>query len=348
MMPLKVCFVVGDNQSAYCGVKDYAVRLAEALGGIGINADVAAPATWTARDLVSFVFQLRTRGHDIVHLQYPSIGNRASLYPLAFGLMRAARGALVTLHEHSSLPASQRLAMHLFRLTVDRLLFTTEFEASSFGRAWYPGAGAPSIIPIGSNVPVHSATRARAPIVLYFGQIRPNKGLEEFLELARRSVQLLRPFRFLVLGSVPERQSDYLAELRAQAPESITWRIGAPSDEVAEIMAGSLAAYLPFPDGASYRRSSLLAALANELPVVSTVGRATPLDLAKVLLPASSPGQALTHLDDLHAAPARARCLAAAGCDLARRLAWPEIARRHLAIYEEILDRKTRPHGSTH
>ena len=112
--------------------------------------------------------------------------------------------------------------------------------------------------------------------VVYFGQIRPNKGLEQFLELANRSIASKRPFKFKIMGSVPGAHQGYMRSLRSACSPAVDWALDLSFADVAETLAASFAAYLPFPDGASERRGSLLAALANGLPVLSTFGSATP------------------------------------------------------------------------
>jgi glycosyltransferase involved in cell wall biosynthesis len=282
-----------------------------------------------------FCEELRKRRFDIVHVQYPSIGNRGSLCPHFLGMMKVATGVVVTLHEFSALPLSQRISTHLFRFTSDQLLFTVDTEATKYGRSWITKR----VIHIGSNVPVFSPELPREPTVLYFGQIRPNKGLEEFLELASRSQQLGKAFKYIVIGSVPQRRATYFAALRASPTPGVEWLIDLPFEQVAELMAGSLAAYLPFPDGASYRRGSLLAALSNGLPPMTTVGPATPRDMLDILLPTHDWKEAIKHLDSLHADPGAALAFSRAGRIFAERFSWAQIARQHEMVYLEALSK---------
>src|SRR5512146_1546660 len=278
-----ICLVVGDNHTPHCGVKDYAGRLATALNNIGLTVELMAPADWGVKSFLGFCETLRQRRFDIVHVQYPSIGNRKSLCPHILGVMRVATGFVVTLHEYSALPALQRASTHMFRGTADSILFTTESEMMKYGRSGVMQRA----IPIGSNVPAFSSELQRLPNVLYFGQIRPGKGLEAFLELARYSLQLGKPFKYQVIGTIPHRRIAYYEALRAKSINGVEWLIDLQFDEVAQLMAGSLAAYLPFPDGAKYSRGSLLAALTNGLPVITTVDTATPSELRDLLLPST-------------------------------------------------------------
>jgi glycosyltransferase involved in cell wall biosynthesis len=337
----RICLLVGDNTTAHCGVKDYSLRLAKALHEIGVAAEVLAPPSWSMRDFLRFSRVLRRRRFDVIHLQYPSIGHRASLGPHFVGAMRLSAACVVTLHEFSRLPLAQRLSTHLFRCTADHLIFTAEREMENFGRTKLPKR----VVHIGSNVPVSPDASSRALNVLYFGQIRPDKGIEEFLALAEKSDACGLPLTFQVVGSVPERRADYYRALRERSAAKVEWTIDASFDDVAKTLASSFAAYLPFPDGASYRRGSLLAALANGLPVLTGIGTATPGELVSVILPTDGIGQALAHLTRLHESPQEASHLGLAARAFAERFSWTTIAEQHKEVYSEVLNsgRLTRP-----
>jgi glycosyltransferase involved in cell wall biosynthesis len=310
-----------------CGVRDYAIRLAQALCDVGVNARIVAPPEWGLHGAAAFVRALRAERLDILHLQYPAVGFGPSLVPHFLGMVSAARGFVVTL---------QRAANKLFAATADSLIFTTDYEA----RAYAAGPGC-KIIPIGSNVPVHPQERQRDTTVLYFGQIRPNKGIEDFIELATLSASAGEPFRFAVIGTAPPKRVDYCAALRARAPSDLDWMADVPLEQVARAMAGAFAAVLPFPDGAGLRRGSLLAALLNGLPVVTKFGPSTTDELRSVLFQAPTVEAALDQLRALRAAPELARQRAAAGRALVQRFDWTTIAHRHDDVYRDILQRKS-------
>jgi glycosyltransferase involved in cell wall biosynthesis len=275
--------------------------------------------------------------YDIVHIQYPSIGFRWSLWPHFAGCLTSRKRSVVTIHEYSALPSLQRFSTHLFHWTAAQMLFTTELEAATFGKSLGERGTATQIVPIGSNVPTYPVKLARDLNVIYFGQIRPDRGIEEFIALARLSLGLSRPFGFLVLGSVPHKHSEYYQMIRAQAPAQMQWLIHLSLDDVAKVMASSFAAYLPFPDGASKRRGSMLATMANGLPVITRAGAATTPELLDSLLIAASADEALSQLDSLYAKPEFAQAKASQARSLVRRFSWEEIALRHAEIYNAML-----------
>lgn len=212
----------------------------------------------------------------------------------------------------------------------------------------------PHVIPIGSNIPVappddfeRDAWRARLGagaddlLVVYFGLLSPGKGADLLVEAIAR---LGAPWRLVIAGGAATAPQDVT---HANAVRALAARLGladrivetghlAPAEVSACLLAADLAA-LPFRDGASFRRGSLLAALAHGCPVVTTM----PADAATAV--ALRPAAALVPPDDAAALTATLRALgadatartryAAAGRVLAARFAWPEIAAQHERLY---------------
>jgi glycosyltransferase involved in cell wall biosynthesis len=336
-MYLRVALIVGDDRTPFCGVKNYAHSLAQALAERGIEAQVMTPKDWSAKSVLAFSARLKKEGYDIVHLQYPSIGYRGSLFPHFLGFMNVADVSVVTVHEYSALPLVQRISTQLFRGTARAVIFCSHYERSLYDRQ-LANIGAPqTVIPIGSNVPATATYGSRDRTVVYFGQIRPNKGIEHFVELARRSIELQRQLSFHIIGSAPVAHQKYLKELQQSAPGVIRWSIDLEFARVSEILACSFAAYLPFPDGVSERRGSMLAALTNGLPVLSTVGAATPPEMLPSFLPTESSDEALSLLDELVDDPERHTRLCAMSRRHAARYTWSSIAVQHELAYREAL-----------
>jgi glycosyltransferase involved in cell wall biosynthesis len=336
-MHLRVAFIVGDNHTPYCGVKNYARSLAQALAQRDIEAHVLTPEDWGSRSVMRFTRQIGKGDYDIVHLQYPSIGYRGSLFPHLLGLMKLADASVVTLHEYSALPRLQKISTQLFRGAARTLIFCSHYERSLYDRHLLT-VGAPQVvIPIGSNVPAATTSGSRDATVVYFGQIRPNKGIEQYLSLAKQSIESKRQFAFHIIGSAPGVHQSYMSDLRRNAPQAVKWSIDLEFTKVSEVLAGSFAAYLPFPDGVSERRGSMLAALTNGLPVLSTIGAATPPEMLPVLLPTRSSGEALSLLDQLSKDPERCSEICVASRIHAARYAWSSIAAQHVLAYQEAL-----------
>lgn len=252
------------------------------------------------------------------------------------------------------------------RAGVTRLLARTSnatIATNGADRATLDRWGATSaLIPVGSSISAASdrdatAVRARygiapdALLLTTFGLLNHSKGFDT-LAAALAQLRAGGTMAHLLLVGAGAGASDPTnlateAALRAQCAAwgvtALVTRTGVlPAADVARALAASDVCLLPYRDGVSPRRTSLLAALAQGVPVVTTEPHAGVYDG----LPALADGDAalLVPPDDAGALAAAVRriigdaTLAARLRDGARayaaRFAWSEIARRHLAVYE--------------
>jgi glycosyltransferase involved in cell wall biosynthesis len=280
---------------------------------------------------------LKKEGYDILHVQYPSIGYRGSLLPHLFGMSRISRASVVTLHEFSAFTKLQQLSTHLFRWSADTLLFGSEYERSRFNRNLGTLGARQQVFPIVSQVPAGSSPGLRDATVVYFGQIRPNKGLEAFLDLASHSIELHREYRFHIMGSISSAHKEYARLLLAKAPQEVQWSFDLSFEQIGNILGLSFAAYLPFPDGASERRGSLVAAFLNGLPVLSRIGPATTSAIRELLLVVQNEEEALIALDDLVMRPAEFKRLSCACREYAQKHTWEDVANQHASVYRALI-----------
>lgn len=101
----------------------------------------------------------------------------------------------------------------------------------------------------------------------------------------------------------------------------------------AHLLAADLAA-LPFADGASFRRGSLLATLAHGVPTITTPGDAALIDHTHVLLtPPGDPDALAEATVRLANDPSLRERLSAGGAALAGRFSWEVIAHQHEELY---------------
>lgn len=237
----------------------------------------------------------------------------------------------------------------------DRILFTTEVgrAAVKFDR---PDAVA---IPIGSNIsartfsPAERAARrhlrgygADETVVGYFGFLNRSKG---GLSLIRTLAQLVgggTPAKLLMIGeqvgaSDPTNHA-YLQEVEALAQElgvadRMQWTGFQPDAEVSADLDACDVILLPYTDGASLRRGSLMAALAQGCAIVTTSPQdpLPELEAGRDLLYVAEgdPHQAASAIQELAADPALAQRLRAHARRASEQFTWERIARRHVAIY---------------
>jgi glycosyltransferase involved in cell wall biosynthesis len=323
-----------------CGVADYCGILARALEARGISVvrlGLGAGGSWPG-GLGAF---LARRGLDVLHVQYPAVGLHRTVAPHLLALLPRRCAAVVTLHEFSRSHPLRRLADGALA-RADFLLFTTDYERRAFAAA-HPAAGAKAgVLPIACNLPpALGAGPRRRGTVVYFGLLRPGRGIEEFLRLAELSQRLGRPYRFLVIGRPQEGRDGYARALRGlPGGTAVQWLASLPAQAVADELAACEFAYLPYPDGATERRGSLIAALAAGLDVLTTRSAEAPADLERCVRFAPAPAVALRLLDcapEVGDSSRRERSEAVRRFLAAR--AWSAVADGHVRVYERLAGR---------
>lgn len=340
--PVRVALVAGAHPPRQCGAEDFTVNLAEAMKKDGLEVRVFGGGGRSILRTPDLRREISGFRPHVVHLQYPTMGYGKSLVPQALTAFMSGTPLVTTLHEFSTSHLLRKVADLPFALRSGALVFTNEHESRHFS-SWFPWARKKSlVIPIGSNVPFLSGSVVRDPLrVVYFGLIRPHKGLEEFLALASLARDSGRPYRFAIVGEVAARYGSYPEDLRTSAEGlNVEWRIGLSTEEASRYLAGSRFSYAPFPDGASERRGSLLAVMGNGAVVITTRGTQTPEGLSEAALFAESPSRALELLDELTTDADRADTLSSRARGYAARSSWTSISRAHIHLYERILGGK--------
>ncbi len=313
---------------------------------------------------------------DIVHLQYQT--GMYQMHPAVNFLPVPARRHrphgtrplfVTTFHDllHPYLfPKAARLRAYVTRRLArasDRVIATNGLDATTLAQ-WGVVA---RVIPIGSNIPVARTVdaqviRARygvapgAVMLTTFGLLNHSKGTDTVLgALVRLRREGIDAHLLMVGAGVGESDATNVrtenaltAQLASADVAASVTRTGAlRADDVAQALAAGDLCLLPYRDGASPRRGSLLAALAQGVPVVTT----TPAPGVYDRLPPLRDGDAVLFVppDDAGALAAAvrrvigdaalaARLRAGASC-YAARFGWPTIAAQTLAVYGEVRER---------
>ncbi len=300
-----------------------------------VFADVPA---WNWRSWPAIVRFINIHRPDILHIQYQAaafdLGGWVNWLPWYLKQRRLPVRLITTFHDlrvpyifPKAGPFRWRSMLALARHS-DGVICTNREDLHTLGQA-LPGLPAPAHIPLGSNAdpqpPPHfdrTAWRKRYNIaadtllLAYFGFLNESKGGEELVE----AVALLRKqgfdARLLFIGgdvgdadptnAAYARRVQALIERRGLA--QFVYRTGYTA--LAEVSANLLAAdavVMPYRDGVSFRRTTLIAALRHGCPVVSVM----PADPA--FLPEIHPGENM-----LLARPGDAASLAETIAPLAR------------------------------
>jgi glycosyltransferase involved in cell wall biosynthesis len=350
-------FVSGEYPPDIGGVGDYTASLRAALAERGCQSEVVTRRTvggWDARALGWFVRHSPKAG--IVHIQYQAgaydLRGDICLLPL---LVRSRARVVTTFHDVRVpylFPRAGRL-----RPAAVRLLARTSHAVIAADERDLRVLGGPSPrhfrVPIGPNVPCappdgyeRQAFRRSLGLeaddlaIVYFGLLNASKGIELLLAATERILARRPRARLLLLGG-DVGASDPTDRLTASSARASIERLGSSVVRTGWLPAPRLSAYLlagdvallPYVDGASARRGSLLACAAHRLPIVST--QPAGVEVAPAVV-AVQPDAAILADSVLQVAGDRARWQAASHA-LATEMSWRRIAAAHLEIYDRLV-----------
>ncbi len=181
-------------------------------------------------------------------------------------------------------------------------------------------------------------------LVTTFGFISSLKSVEVAMQALERLRSQGRKLRWRIIGPFhPDRDPQHarLAELQKSGWVEFAGGYSVRDPKLRSLLAASRVMLLPYADGASLRRTTLHAAWAFGVPSVTTPpahDEPALVDGENCLLvrdpsPESLAAALARVLDD----PALESRLSAGGLRTAEALGWPELARRHLALYDRLL-----------
>lgn len=319
---MKIALLTGSYPPDICGVADYTEQLYLNLSSCDIDVVVLNTKTlgW-----LGIYNKLLTEKVDILHMQYPTIGYGWSLLPQIFMLLYRGN-KVITLHEFKERHFLRRFFMRLFKYSFKtKFIFTNEFEANYFS----PNEKH-NIIPIGSNIPKSESltiTRKNNSIV-NFGLIRPDRGIEKFLEFASINPN----YNFYLVGKVDERFSDYFKKINDLCLiYNVEVLLDLSSVDVSNFLSTIKYAYLPFPDGASDRRGSLIAAMLNGCVVITKIGSYTNNELKQCVISIDD-NLKLNNLLDKDF-----EYLVSLSKIYVTRFDWGNISREHIELYKGLI-----------
>jgi glycosyltransferase involved in cell wall biosynthesis len=333
---MKILLITGSYPPDICGVADYTAVLEEYLRKAGVHVSVYSGKRWDLRNAARIAQELRASGADILHMQYPSTGYGWKLGPQLLGVLQPL---VITIHECSQSHILRKLSLYPLALRAPTIIFTNEYERR-YVQQFIPSIKYRSaVIPIGSNVPVAAGRVARLRnLVTYFGLIRPQKGLEHVLEMASCCKTRRNGLSVRIVGTVRPGDEDYYRHLRDSARElPVQWVLGFDAEQLSHALAETEVAYLPFPDGASERRGSLITMLANGVAVLTTQGLHTPPAMGRAVLVANSPIEAATLAEKMYNNPEMREAKQSSAGEYALKFSWGSIAAQHVAIYHQLI-----------
>ncbi len=219
-------------------------------------------------------------------------------------------------------------------------------------------------IPIGSNIkpslaPNYNRDVWRASlgfqpddiVVGYFGFMNASKGVETLLESVRLARDSQLPVKLLMIGGrtgtsdpaniVYAREVEQLIE-NLNLIDHIQWTGFVDSASVSGHLRAADMIALPFRDGVSFRRGSLMAALALGCPIITTNPEVEMPELIGNhhvrLIPPDSPTALCIAIEDLADNPALCREMGQHALELSKQFTWESIAARTANYFEQLLE----------
>jgi len=355
---------------------------AAAGAATGVVDVVRTVPDWSVRGWPAVRAALREWRPDVVHIQYQAgaFAGRGGIALLPWWLAR--RGGppvIVTLHDRHApylFPKAGPLRPRAFHALTRHAAATIATNGDDWAALRADAALAPRLhlLPIGSNIPpltgearavARDATRAAlgvgpdTVVVAYFGLVGASKGVDTLLDAfadASTGRAAGDDLHLLLIGGEASAtdgahfgaDGDLAGAIRARGlPGRVTVTGALDTKAVAAHLAAADLAALPYRDGASWRRGSLLAALAAGLSVVTTtptpgydaagaLPALTDGDAALLVAPADPPALALA-LGRLAGDAALRGRLADGALALAAHFDWATIAAAHRDLYRALV-----------
>ncbi|GIL15173.1 MAG: glycosyl transferase family 1 [Chloroflexota bacterium] len=236
-----------------------------------------------------------------------------------------------------------------------------------------------ALIPIGSNItpseipPQISRDRLRErlgvsateTLLVYFGFLNPSKGAETLIQALYDLPRAKLLFLGGQTGASDATNVAYLERVKQEIRERgleqrVLWTDFLPAAQVSAHFYASDICVLPYRDGASFRRGSIMAALAHGLPIVTTQPvavapspelktRAQKMDAARLpklpalrdddnvlFVPPDDPSAIIMAVTRIQTSPGLAAQLRSNARQTARAFSWDKLADEHLELYRKM------------
>ena len=263
-----------------CGIHDYSINIRNALK----KNNIEVQQFFVSDRLTDWFTLLHKFKKRVFILQYPALAYRKSFYPLLFSLLCLfSNNKIITvLHENSEASKLRRFLNKIIIFSSDVLILTNDYEFSHLPSYAKKKS---HVIPIGSNTLGLSPTVHNKVInnrIVFFGLIRKNKGIEEFINLIKKDEEHI--FQYVFVGGTTDVDDSYTSEILMKLEnQDVELHINKDLSVVHDILLSCTYAYLIYPDGASERRGSLLAAFKAGCIIFSNKERQTPDFIARVI-----------------------------------------------------------------
>jgi glycosyltransferase involved in cell wall biosynthesis len=214
---LRLVTLCGSIKPLFSGTDDFHENLVEVLRRKQVDARPVDLKQWRVAQVPELLRRVAAERPDAILMQYPTDAFSAALGPHVFSALQRQAPLVVTLHEFAAANPIRRASVGVLLARCAAVVATAETERRSLV-AWFPWLKARScVIPIGGNFPGREWRPSEPPIVVYFGQIRPEKGLEEFIACKDVLAAQFPSAKFVVAGSRVPKFASYYQTIEIEA-----------------------------------------------------------------------------------------------------------------------------------
>jgi glycosyltransferase involved in cell wall biosynthesis len=387
MKNLKVLMIADDFPPLICGIGDYSACIARALASKGANVTVVTkqvPGLQESEKLNGVFVRRVARGwfmsdikpilniadeigsNTIIHIQYSS---RSGYYkrlminflPFIIRLLRPKYYVVLTLHGFHEHRFRWRLRVTPMLVAPHARIFVHSKDQAMISRWLKPSIFHHTLIPIASNIPVASISISEKldirkqlgfheddRIIVYFGDIRPDKGFDTLLRVVDTVRSTDKAVRLLIVSNLeiaPVFGAEYERTIRDELRRATNekWAIVevAPKPErVSLLLRVADLGVFPFTMGASENRGSLLAAIVNGLPIITTKGQSTPDRFEEhygvEIVPAGDESQLASCIEKFVCCEDARNKLGKKALNAAKQISWEAIALATIDLYQTL------------
>ena len=337
---LRIVTLCGSIKPLFSGTDDFHENLVTVLRQKHLDVRPLDQKRWGLGQVPSLLREVAAERPDAILMQYPTDAFSAALGPHAISALQHTAPLIITLHEFASANPIRRASMSVLLARAAAVITTAETERKSL-LSWFPWLERRIVvIPIAANFPAREWQPTELPLAVYFGQIRPEKGLEDYMACQEVLAPRFVNTKFVIAGSRVPKFSSYFDMIEVEARKrGIELLSEMKSDQVSDFLRTATIALLPFPTGASFRRGTLLAAAGCGVPIVTLRGAETPAEIVSLLKPATSRDglidQVATYLSDTAARTAAHE----ASRQVAALVSWDTLADRYIELFSRVTAR---------
>ncbi|MFC1632750.1 glycosyltransferase family 4 protein [Patescibacteria group bacterium] len=354
-----IALVSGTYPPCECGVGRYTKRLHESLRAQGVETMIITSQFTKIRKVVQM------EKIDVVHLQYPTsaYGKRVGLVCKWWMLRFFTKAKMVlTVHEYLTYSWKGRFKIWLLMVVADQIIVPDKSFVEAMVRLWLISERKISAIPVGPNLEIVRLSQEEIQakrgakglqldeiVIGFWGYLEPSKGLLTLLESLQRlrergyryrlsllsaldSIQETSDKQDLINGRYRAKIKDFLKDNFED--EDILWPADYSDRTLAEELALVDLFVLPFVEGATSRRSTLISVISAGLPVVSTEAKMIDKTLDGLwLVKPDAPDDLAEAIEKIIDKPEMLDELKRRSQIASDNFSWDSIAKQHASLY---------------